>query len=609
MKVRLLGPLEVEVAGAPVRFDGAKQRTLFVLLALHSPEPVSADALAEALWGDDQPSGSVQALQKQISRLRHRLGEGAPLHHRTAGYVLELEPDAIDSHRFEELLKRARLELGRDEPARAAADLREGLALCRGLPRAEHQYDEFAQHEIARLLELRAEAIEERLAAELAEGREAEVLSELRTLVAEHPLRERLRAQLMIALYRTGRQAEALEVMREGREILVDELGIGSGPGLRRLERMILAHDPELMAARTESVAPARLPAAANETIGRDREVAEVGEHLLRPAVRLVTLIGPGGVGKTRVAMDAGRAVAARFPGGAVLVEPDGVDDAGVLVPEAAAALGVVATTAAELGEQLNRVTRGAPTLLVLDGFDRFLEDAGQVGALLASVPNLTVLATGRAPLRIRAEHVYRVQPLAAPNAAALFIERSRAASPDWDVIEPEHELVTAIVSRLDGLPLAIELAADRARVLPPPALLERLENRLELLTGGPRDLPARQRSLRATLDWSWETLEPSERVLLGRLTLFEGGASLEAARAVYDGEPGGSLEGVVASLVDKSSLLRADSGRDAQPRFRMLDTVREFAVERAAEEQELGVLERRHADYFLVFCENAAAQ
>ena len=607
--VRLLGPLEVEVAGEPVRFDGAKQRTLFVVLALHAPEPVSADVLAEALWGDDQPSGSVQALQKQISRLRRRLGEAAPLQHRTSGYVLELEPQAIDSHRFEELLKHARLALGRDEPAQAAADLRQALALWRGEPLAEHRYDEFARQEIARLLELRAEAIEERLAAELAEGREADVVGELRALVAEHPLRERLRAQLMIALYRTGRQAEALETMRAARDLLVDQLGIEPGPELRRLERMILAHDPELIAAHPEPAPPARLPAAANETIGRDREVAEIGEHLLRPAVRLVTLVGPGGVGKTRVAMEAGRAVAPRFPGGAVHVDLDGVDDAGVLVPEAAAALGVVAATAAELGEQLNRATRGAPTLLVLDGFDRFLDDAGQVGALLASVPNLTVLATGRAPLRITAEHVYRVQPLAAPNAAALFIERARAASPAWDVIEPDHELVGAIVSRLDGLPLAIELAADRARVLPPSALLERLEDRLELLTGGPRDLPARQRSLRATLDWSWEALEPPERLLLGRLTLFEGGASLEAARAVYDGEPGGSLEAVVASLVDKSSLLRVDSGRDAQARFRMLDTVREFAVERAAEQEELGGLERRHADYFLVFCENAAAQ
>ena len=607
--VKLLGPLEVELSGEPIRFDGAKQRTLFVVLVLRAPEPVSADALLEALWGDDQPNGVMQALQKQISRLRHRLGEGAPVHHRASGYALEIDPQAIDSRRFEELFKRARVALGRDEPEQASADLREALALWRGAPLTEHQYDDFARPEIARLVELRAEAIEERLAAELAEGRDADLVGELHALVAEYPLRERLRAQLMVALYRTGRQAEALETMRQARELLVDQLGIEPGPELRRLERMILAHDPELLVSHSASGIAPKLPAAANETIGREVEVPDIGEHLVRPAVRLVTLVGPGGVGKTRLAMEAGRAVAQRFPGGAVHVNLDGVDDAGLLVSEAASALGVVASTPAELGEQLSRVTRGAPTLLVMDGFDRFLEDAGQVSAFLASVPNLTVLATCRAPLRITAEHVYRVQPLAAPNAAALFVERARAASPAWDVIEPEHELVCAIVSRLDGLPLAIELAADRARALQPPALLERLDDRLELLTGGPRDLPARQRSLRATLDWSWEALDPAERRLLGRLTLFEGGASLEAARAVYDGEPGGGLDEVVASLVDKSSLLRTDSGRGAQPRFRMLDTVREFAAERAAGIEELSPLERRHAEYFLSFCENAASQ
>jgi len=607
--VKVLGPLEVEVSGAPVRFDGVKQRTLFVVLAMHAPEPVSADALLEALWGGDQPTGALQALQKHISRLRHRLGEGVPVHHHATGYALEIDPQAIDSRRFEELLKSGRLAQERGEPEQAAADLREALGLWRGAPLAEHQYDDFAQQEIAHLAELHAEAIEERLAAELAEGRDADLVGELCALVAESPLRERLRGQLMIALYRTGRQAEALETMREGRELLVDQLGIEPGPELRRLERMILAHDPELLAARPAPGRAAKLPAAANETIGRDLEVADIGEHVMRPAVRLVTLVGPGGVGKTRLAMEAGRAVAQRFPGGAVHVNLDGVEDAGLLVSEAAAALGVVASTPTELGEQLTRVTRGAPTLLVMDGFDRFLEDAGQVSGLLASVPNLTVLATARAPLRITAEHVYRVQPLARPNAAALFVERARAASPAWDAIEPEHELVGAIVSRLDGLPLAIELAADRARLLAPSALLERLDDRLELLTGGPRDLPARQRSLRATLDWSWEALNPAERRLLGRLTLFEGGASLEAARAVYDGEPGGSIDEVVASLVDKSSLLRTDSGRDEQPRFRMLDTVREFAAERAAGIEELPPLERRHAEYFLRFCENAAAQ
>jgi predicted ATPase/DNA-binding SARP family transcriptional activator len=607
MAVRLLGPLEVDVSGEPVRFEGAKQRTLFAVLALRAPEAVSADELVEALWGEEQPGGVGQALQKQISRLRRRLGDaGERLRHRPPGYALDVEPEAIDFRRFEELLRSARAALGRDDPERAAAELEAALAEWRGEALADYRFDEFAQREIARLEELRMEAVEERLAAQLAGGGGEEVVGELQALVAEHPLRERLRGQLMVALYRAGRQADALETMRAGRQLLVEELGIEPGPELRRLERMILAHDSELTAERPGAGLVGRLPAPANQTIGRRRELSEVGQLLVSPDVRLVTLVGPGGVGKTRIAQEAARAVAARFPAGAVHVSLDGAENAGVLVPEAASALGVVAATAAELGTRLAVVTRGAPALLVLDGFDRYVEDAGQVGELLAGVSNLTVLATSRAPLRLTSEQVYRVQPLPAPNAAALFVARTRAVRGDRG-IDGDGPIVEAICARLDGLPLAIELAADRARLLPLPALLDRLERRLEVLTGGPRDLPSRQRSLRATLEWSWEELDEPERELLGRLTVFEGGASLEGAEAVCAGELGDGVEPLVSSLLDKSSLLRTGSRRDAEPRFAMLDTVREFAAARIRDDEDVAGLERRHAEYFLAYCEQAA--
>jgi predicted ATPase len=264
----------------------------------------------------------------------------------------------------------------------------------------------------------------------------------------------------------------------------------------------------------------------------------------------------------------------------------------------------VVAATPEQLAEQLRHATR-ALALLVLDGFERFLDDAGQVGQLLAAVPNLKVLATSRAALRLTAEHVYPVHPLAAPNAAALFAARVTAARPGWDVDGEGPEVVDSICARLDGLPLAIELAADRARLLPLRALLSRLDDRLALLTSGPRDLPARQRSLRATLDWSWDVLDEPERTLLGELTVFEGGASLEAAEAVCNpaGELGAGVQPLLTSILDKASLVQAEVALDGQPRFGMLDTIREFAAERAT----LADVERRHARYFLEYCEQPA--
>ena len=449
------------------------------------------------------------------------------------------------------------------------------------------------------------EAIEERLAADLAAGGAEDLVGELQALVAEHPLRERLRGHLMVALYRSGRQAEALETMREGRHLLVDELGLEPGPELRRLEHMILAHDAALNAERSSVGLGGQLPASANETIGRAGDVTAIGQLLTRPDLRLVTLVGPGGVGKTRLALEAARAIADAFPAGAVYVPLDGAENPGVLVAEAASALGVVAATPAELGARMAAVTRGSPALLLLDGFDRYLDDAGEVGELLAAVANLTVLATSRGPLRLSAEHVYAVEPLPTPDAAALFVRRVQAVR-GGRAVDDGETVVNAICARVDGLPLAIELAADRARLLPLPALLERLERRLELLTGGARDLPARHRSLRATLEWSWEAVDEPEQELLGRLTVFEGGASLEAAEAVC-GELDPGLEELVSTLLNTSSLLRADSGRDGQPRLRMLDTVLEFAAERAGEHEDIATLEARHARYFLGYCENAA--
>src|SRR4051794_17196435 len=253
MGVGLVGPRGGVVPAGRVEFEGAKQRRLFAMLALRAPEPVTVDELVEAVWADTPPDGRDPALQKQVSRLRARLGDQLPVRRRPAGYALEIGRDAIDSHRFEAMLERARAE-------RSADALAAALALWRGPALADHRFDEFAQSEIARLEELRLEAVEERLAAELARGQAGDLVGELRALVAEHPLRERLRVSLMLALYRSGRQADALEIMREGRQRLVEELGLEPGPELRRLETMILAQDPSLDAAAEAGVLDAPLP-------------------------------------------------------------------------------------------------------------------------------------------------------------------------------------------------------------------------------------------------------------------------------------------------------------------------------------------------------------
>ena len=263
-------------------------------------------------------------------------------------------------------------------------------------------------------------------------------------------------------------------------------------------------------------------------------------------------------------------------------------------MPAAASALGVVAETPAELGERLARATRGASALLVLDGFERFLADAAQVAQLLAAVPNLTVLVTSRAPLRLTAEHAYRVQPLAVSNAAALFTARVAASRPDWAPREDDH-VVAQICARLDGLPLAIELAADRARLLPLPALLERLERRLELLSGGPRDLPERQRSLRATLEWSWEVLDAEQRALLARLCVFEGGASLEAFHAVCDPE-GGAGRGAAGGDHGQDVAGGRGGRRRTRSRGWRCSTRCASSPPSRSQRRELALLELRHA-------------
>lgn len=567
LEFRLLGPLEVVRGGETVDAGPPQRRALLAYLLLHANEVVPWSRLVDALWGEYPPARAATALQVHVHGLRKALG-AERIETRGSGYLLRLGEAELDLERFRSLL--------------AAGRPHEALALWRGPALAAAGKAAYLDAEAARLEELRLAALEERIEADLALGAGAALLEEVETLVREHPFRERPRALLMTALYRAGRQADALAAYRDARRVFVEELGLEPGPALQELERRILRHDPALL-----PPAAGRLPAPATTFVGRDREVEELVALLGHPGVRVVTLTGPGGTGKTRLALAA--AAAARPDAVFVDLAPTAAVD-GVL-GAVAAALGVAGEAGGPVLDELLERLRGARTTLVLDNFEHVLEAAPFVGELVRGAPGLAVLVTSRSALRITGEHEYPVPPLSEEDAVALFAARARAVVSELEV---DAVSVAAICRRLDRLPLAIELAAARAKLFPPDLLLERLDDRLGL--AGPVDVPERQRTLRAALDWSHDLLEPGEQTLFRRLGVFAGSFTVADAEAVC-GADAVELE----SLVDKSLVRRVGDGRLA-----LLETIREYAVERLRAAAEEAELRRRHADRFLALAEAA---
>lgn len=608
VEFRLLGRLEVvdgERDAAPRR---RKQRALLGLLLLRAGELVTVDEAVEALWAARPPPAARNAVQGHVAALRKLIGRDR-IATRDSGYTLRLEEDELDLHRFERLLSDA----GGRPPREQAALLSEALGLFRGAPLQDFRYDDFAQAEAARIEELRLRAVELLIDAELALGRHDDVVPQLERLIAEAPLRERFRAHLMLALYRTGRQAEALEAYQHARSTLVDELGIEPGPDLQRLERQILNQDPGL-AAPSAMVAAARLPTPPTPLIGREREVEDLTELLRQPEVRLVTLTGTGGTGKTRLAIQTAAALLDTFADGVVFVGLAPLQDPDLVMTTAAQALGIGTTSGETLAEDLARALRNRELLLVFDNFEHLLAAAPSVADVTAGSAGVKLLVTSRAPLRLSAEHVYPVSPLPTPAGApdidrlrkcesvALFETRAQAVRPDFAVTSANAAAVADVCTALDGLPLAIELAASRVGALPPAAMRRRLDHRLKLLVGGPQDAPERQRTLRATIDWSYELLEPAEQRLLVRLAVFAGGCTIEAAQSIC-GDDLDAVDGL-ESLTDKG-LTRLE-GSDEEPRFTMLETIREYAAERLELSAAASTLHNRHAEHFLRFAEDA---
>jgi predicted ATPase/DNA-binding SARP family transcriptional activator len=776
LEIRVLGPFDVLVDGRPLALGGPRQRAVLALLALHLGQVASIDRIIDDIWGEAAGDTAAHTVQVYVSQLRKGLPAGVIVT-RAPGYVLAAAPETLDAERFERLLERGRAALAGD-PAGALALLDEQAALWRGAPYAEYAYAAWAETEIARLEELKLVADETRIAALVEVGRAAEAIPQLDGLIGREPLRERLRYLRMLALYRTGRQAEALQAYQQARESLVEQLGIEPGPELQALERAILRQDASLAvpapaprpapvdragatvtllaieldlaagepgtdelarqgAAVREAVEraggrdagaqaegwlaafgraqdalaaalelqrgnPARplrmaihtgeptpgedryvgldvtvarraaaaahpgqvvatsaaaqllragdaslrdlgehrlrdvarsqrlhqvvadglrdafpplravqsrhraIPTPGTPLVGRREQVAEVAAMLRGPDARLVTLVGPGGIGKTRLALAVAEELVGETPDGAVVVLLAAVRDPELVVPTIAGAVGVAGSADEPLLEALAAALAERELLLVLDNLEHLSEAALSIAALLERAPGLRILATSRAPLRLRDEREHAVPPLTEEEAVGVFVQGARNVRPGFDPTGDELRAVQEICRRLDHLPLAIELAAPRTRLLVPRELLGRLERRLSLLTGGARDLPERQQTLRAAIDWSYGLLPPPLQALFARLSVFAGGCTIDEIEAVCAGDDDGAdlLDGV-AALVD-GSLLRQSLDAEGQPRLGMLETIREFAEERLEARGERQTYRARHAAHMLELAQAA---
>ena len=600
--VRVLGPVEVVGRDGPVRL-AAKHRCLLAALAAAGGRSCSADELVEAIWDGDAPASAPKLVQVYVSQLRKALPEPVRILTHPGGYSVELPPNVLDASRFERLVPESAEARRQGNPALAASLAGQALSLWRGRPYADLATADFLRLERERLEEVRHVAIEERLDAGLALGRHAEVLGEILSLAAENPLRERLHEQAMLALYRCGRQSDALAHYAGVRRQLSGELGLEPGRPLRELQQRILRQDPGLDADAAADGRGAGLPEPVNPLVGRDHELAELVRMLRTREARLLVLTGAGGSGKTRLALEAARSAASLYANGTALVELAPLDDPDLLLPTIAQALGVVAEAPERSLDALAEALGARELLLVVDNAEHLQAAVHVFVELLSRAPRLTLLVTSRTVLHLSGEHVFPVPPLEADAALALFEQRARSVQPRFRLSDEDELLAREICIRVDGLPLAIEFAAARVRTLPLAALAARLGERLSVLAGGPRDLPARQQTLRATLDWSHDLLSQDEGAFLARLSVFPAGATLDAVAAVCLAPDEDAALLLVEALHD-ASLLTVHEGTTAM-RYRLLETVRQYAAERLEQLGDEDTAER-HAGWYLALAEAA---
>ena len=794
MEWGILGPLVVHRDGQALALGGAKQRAVLAVLLIHANRVVSVDRLAELLWTDETPADAGHVIEVYVSQLRRVLEpDGAPYRVlvRTApGYVLHVAHDDLDATRFQSLIEDAR---GRP-PEEAATRLRQALELWRGPALANFATEPFALGEAKRLNELRLHALEQRIDADLAMGRHGQLIAELEALVRENPLRERFGGQLMLALYRSGRQAEASDVYQRTRERLVDELGMEPGPELQALLKRILQQDPDLaspsraaasdpglpsgtltflltdvqdstdkwerhhaamgqamalhdeilerrvifhggsqvesgregdsvLAAFTrasdaiscaveiqrefqgqewpteaelhirvaihsgeaelraghyygrsvyrcarlmaighgqqvllsqaahdlvvdalpegvslrdmglhrlrdlqraervyqvvadglranfpplKSLDPRRhnLPISPTTFIGRSAELSELKGRL--ETDRMLTLLGAAGTGKTRLALQAAVDLSDVFPDGVWLVELASINDPDLVPQTVAEALGLQEEVDEQILSTLGRWLRDKRLLLLVDNCEHLVTAVASLAArLLRESPGVQLLATSREALRVAGEKIMRVDPLPEADAVLLFAERSLAVQPSFRLTADNVEAVTQICRRVEGIPLAIELAAGRARMMSPAEILARLQDSFRVLAGGSRTADPRHQTILAAVDWSYRLLNDGEKQLFRQLSVFSNGFTLEAAEAVGNVEGTESVLDLLGQLLDKS-LVTSHETEGGGTRYSLLEAVREYGQARLVEEGELESIQQRHTAFYVEFAETA---
>ncbi|GAB3208183.1 AfsR/SARP family transcriptional regulator [Nocardia tengchongensis] len=638
MRIAILGPLEVSADNRPIPVAGTRLRGLLIRLALDPGRTVSVGTLITDLWPETPPKRPEHALHELVSRLRRTLPAEAPIRSGAGGYLLDIAGLSVDIHRFERLVRGGSVSTGRGDRTRAVQQLREALALWRGPALSDIATLPFAAATATRLDELRVIATESALAIELpARAGDPLLITELEALLAAHPLRERPRLLHIQALHDAARTAEALTAYDRYRTLLAAELGIDPGPELAAVHLKLLRgeapdshagdspdsavalRDPRTTS-ETGASSAARLRVPLTRFIGRELELGEVGR--LTGSERLVTLVGPGGAGKTRLAVAVANEVGGRFAGGVGMAELAAVTDSSDLPQAVAAALGVAPSrtiehSAADPTGLLAEALPTAPTLLVLDNCEHLIDGVARFAEdLLGRVPQLCVLATSRQSLGIAGETLWETAPLAVPSANSadaadypsvrLFLDRAAAIRPELEPTEADLETVAEICRRLDGLPLALELAAAKLRVMPLSVLRSRLGDRFTVLSGGNRTALPRHRTLRAVLDWDWELLDAAQRTALARLSAFPAPFTPPAAEGI--GVNAAELE----ALLDKSLLQLVDvTDSDPivsapQPRYRMLESVRAYGLEQLTARSELDSTKAAHTAYYAILAESA---